>query len=160
MHGVSTKIASYFRSMQAGTYLRSTALLNGTFFENSIILLTEVNAEGAIGFVVNQPFPRRFNELTEYRHSPPVPLWTGGPVDREHLFMLHDRPELIPDSQAVKGNIYYGGDFATAVRLLNNGTLLEKNLRLMIGYCGWDAGELEDEITEGSWTIETEFTLF
>ncbi|MFT3823315.1 MAG: YqgE/AlgH family protein [Chitinophagaceae bacterium] len=146
--------------MQAGTFLKSTSFLEGDFFEDTIILITEYNEKGAIGFVVNKLFPRKFNELEEFRHCTPLALYDGGPVDREHLFFIHQRPELIHGGVRVTENIYFGGDFKEAVRLINNKTITEKDLRLFIGYCGWEQHDLEAEIEEGSWLIEEAGKLF
>ncbi|MGV3765002.1 MAG: YqgE/AlgH family protein [Chitinophagaceae bacterium] len=142
--------------MKAGTVLESTAQLHGDFFEGATILITEYNEQGAMGFVTNKIFPRKFNELEEFRNSPPFPLYDGGPVDREHLFFLHQRPDLIEGGSAVSENVYLGGDFKAAVQFINTGILGETEIRLFIGYCGWDAGELEAEIAEGSWKIVAE----
>ncbi|MBO9634477.1 MAG: YqgE/AlgH family protein [Chitinophagaceae bacterium] len=146
--------------MHAGIFLHSTSLLDDTFFEKAQIFITEHNEKGAMGFVVNHPFPRRFNELEEFRHSMAFPMYEGGPVDREHLFFIHQRPDLIDGGTLVAGNIYVGGNFNTAVRLINNKTLTEKDIKLFIGYCGWDDKELEAEIEEGSWEPMEEGDLF
>jgi putative transcriptional regulator len=137
--------------MKPGTFIKSTPLLDDSFFEDSIILITESNENGAIGFVVNKPFARTLNELEEFRYSPAFPLYDGGPVDREHLFIIHRRPDLISGGDAVADNLYVGGNINDAVKYINNKTLTEKDIRLFIGYCGWDAAELEAEIAEGSW---------
>lgn len=146
--------------MDAGIFITSTSLLDGTFFESVILFITEYNEKGAMGFVVNKEFPRRFNELEEFKHSPPFPLYDGGPVDREHLYFVHRRPDLIEGGIPVADNIYMGGDFKAAVMHMNDGAISEKDIRLFIGYCGWDTHELEDEIAEGSWEIEKEGGLF
>ncbi|SEW40046.1 YqgE/AlgH family protein [Chitinophaga arvensicola] len=146
--------------MKAGIYIRSTALLDDTYFEKTILFITEYNEKGAMAFVVNKPFPRRFNELAEFSDSPPFPLSEGGPVDLEHLYFIHRRPELIAGGVPVKEPVYFGGDFQTAVELMNNKGITEKDIRLFIGYCGWDANELEEEIAEGSWEILEEVELF
>lgn len=109
-----------------------------------------------MGFVINKIFPRKFNELEEFRNCAPFPLYDGGPVDREHLFFLHQRPDLIEGGTAVSENVYLGGDFKAAVQFINTGILAETEIRLFIGYCGWDTGELEAEIREGSWKIVAE----
>ena len=146
--------------MKAGTFLHSTALLNDTFFENAIVFLTEHNEKGAMGFVVNKRFPRSFNELEEFKQSIPFPLYEGGPVDQEHLFFLHCRPDLIRDSVQVTDNIFLGGDFQEAVRLINNNTLTQQDIKLLIGYCGWDFQEMEAEIAEGSWETGQQASVF
>lgn len=146
--------------MSPGTILHSTGLLDGSVFEKTVIYIAEHNEKGAMGFVVNQPFPRRLNELEEFRHGKAFPLHLGGPVDREHLYFLHRRADLIPDGVEAGGGNFLGGDFKTTIRLINNGTLTEQDLKIFIGYCGWDSGELEAEIAEGSWQILEAATLF
>lgn len=140
-------------NLQAGSIIISTDLLSGTEFEKVAIVITEHNEKGTIGYVFNQLFPRNFNELEEFKHSIPVPLYAGGPVQTDMLYFMHCRPDLIPDGEQVANNVYMGGDFKKAVQLLNNGQLPFADVRFYIGYCGWDANELEAEIKEGSWQL-------
>lgn len=146
--------------MYAGIFLNSTELLDETFFEKTQVFIAEHNEKGATGFVVNMPFPQRFNELEEFKHSMPFPLYDGGPVDQEHLYFMHQRPDLIKGGTPVAGNICFGGDFKEAVRLINNKTINENDIKLFIGYCGWNEQELEEEIEEGSWLPSKEGRLF
>ncbi len=139
--------------VKAGSILISTALLSDTLFEHAAVIITEYNEQGAIGYIFNQLFPRRFNELVEFKDAVPVPLYKGGPVQTDKLYFMHCRPDLIQDAELIAGNVFMNGDFKKAVQLLNNGTLSTDEVRLFIGYCGWDAGELEAEIEEGSWQV-------
>jgi putative transcriptional regulator len=139
--------------MRAGIFIRSTSLLDDSFFEQSVLFIAEYNDKGAMGFVINKAFPRTFNELEEFKHSIPFPLYEGGPVDQEHLYFMHQRPDLIEGGVLVDNGIYLGGDFKAAVTHLNNRTITATDIRLFIGYCGWDSGELEAEIAEGSWNV-------
>jgi len=82
-----------------------------------------------------------------------MPLYEGGPVDTEHLFFIHCRPDIIQGGTLVNNKIYVGGDFEQAVKQLNNKQLTLKDIKLFIGYCGWDVNELEAEIAEGSWKV-------
>ena len=113
-----------------------------------------------MGFVINKAFPRKFNELEEFKHSIPFRLYEGGPVDQEHLYFVHRRPELITGGVLVADNIYLGGDFKAAVMHLNSHTISGADIRLFIGYCGWDNNELEAEIAEGSWEVVANGVLF
>ncbi len=146
--------------MNAGIFLQSNSLLDNTYFEHTLIFIAEKNEKGALGFVINKVFPRAINELEEFKSSIPFPLYEGGPVDQEHLYFIHQRPHLIPGGAPVSGNICFGGDFPTAMKGINNHTLTANDIRIFIGYCGWDAGELEAEIREGSWQVIEEAALF
>jgi len=139
--------------LQAGLFLKSTDALNDTVFFEATILITESNANGALGFVLNKPFGRSLNELEEFKKSFDVPLYEGGPVDQEHLFFIHQRPDLIEEGARVGNGIYYGGNFQQAVDGINDKSLTKDDIKIFVGYCGWDAGELEAEIEEGSWVI-------
>lgn len=140
-------------TLSRGTFLKSTEALNEDYFAGATIYLVEYNQNGATGFVVNKPFGRSFNELEEFKQSINFPLYEGGPVDKEHLFVLHQRPDIIEGSSPVCNRTYFGGNFKHAVTAINNKTLSEKDIKLFVGYCGWDKGELENEIAEGYWLI-------
>ena len=79
--------------------IKSTAALNGSFFEHTTILIVEHDEAGTIGFVSNKPFGKSLHKLIEFNHSKPFPLMDGGPVDRDRLFVLHKRPDLIDGGQ-------------------------------------------------------------
>jgi putative transcriptional regulator len=142
------------KEIKAGLLLSATALLDDTVFEKAHILITEFNTNGALGFVVNKPFGRSLTELAEFKNGRPFPLYEGGPVDQQHLFFIHQRPDLIEDGTAVGNGIYYSGNFKQAVEAVNSTALTSAQLKIFVGYCGWDAGELEAEIAEGSWEPE------
>ena len=146
--------------MNAGIFIKSTPLLEGTIFENTLLFITELNANGAMGFVINKKFPRELTALEEFKHGKPFPLYEGGPVDQEHLFFIHQRPDLISEGILIDSGVYLGGDFQAAVRQINNGTLTGKDIKIFIGYCGWDFQELEAEIKEGSWQVIPPVPLF
>jgi len=122
-------------------------------FIKAVLLITEYNEKGAMGFVLNNPFPRTLNELVEFRDAAPFKLFEGGPVDQQHLFFIHCRPDLIEAGVPVAASVYSGGNFKQAVAHINGDTSADRDLKLFIGYCGWDTGELETELEEGFWRI-------
>lgn len=146
--------------MKPGIFIKSTSLLDDTVFENSVILITEYNEKGAMGFIINQKFSRTLNELEEFKHIRPFPIHLGGPVDQEHLYFVHQRPDLIEDGERVTDNVFLGGDFKAVVKHIDSNTLTEKDVIIFIGYCGWDYRELDEEIAEGSWEVVEEQILF
>ncbi len=140
-------------NLQAGITLKSTAALKDTIFADAVIFLTEYNEGGAVGFIINRPFNRSLNELQEFKWSPAFPLFEGGPVDHEHVFFLHRRPDIIQDGTPVGDGVFWSGNFRQAVNGINNKMLSSTDIKIFVGYCGWDTGELEAEIVEGSWIV-------
>lgn len=139
--------------LPVGTLLLATPLLNNTYFEKSIILIIENNKNGAIGFVINKQHKQYLNNLVEFNYSKPLALYNGGPVETEKLFFIHNQPALIENSTMLSSEIYFGGNFKQAVQLYNNLIITSSNIQIFIGYCGWDALELEAEVAEGSWLV-------
>jgi putative transcriptional regulator len=139
--------------LKAGLFIKSNADLNGSFFEHTTILIVEHDEAGSVGFVTNKPFGKSLHELIEFNHSKPFPLMDGGPVDRDHLFVLHKRPDLIDGGEQIPNGLYLGGNMEQVIQAINTGNANPQEIQLFIGYCGWDEGELEAELEEGSWTV-------
>lgn len=137
-----------------GKILSSTSSMDDPNFDSSVVFIAEHNEQGALGFVINKVFKRTLNELVEFSSSPSFPLYEGGPVDQEHLYFVHRRNELIPGGTNIIDDIYLGGDFQKTIEQINYKTLNPKDIKIFIGYCGWDKDELEAEIAEGSWEVK------
>jgi putative transcriptional regulator len=116
-----------------GTILNSTAALNDSNFEHATIFIAEHNEKGAMGFIINKKITRALNELEEFKQSIAFPLYDGGPMDKEHLFFVHKRPDLIEGGTLISGSIYLGGNFKQAVAQLNNKTITQNDIKIFIG---------------------------
>jgi putative transcriptional regulator len=141
-------------NLKAGLIIKSRDALIGSIFEETTILIVKHDKEGTTGFVTNKPLHKSLHELIEFNHSKPYPLMDGGPVDKDHLFVLHKRPDLITGGEKMLSGFYLGGNMKDVVEAINANGVNEQEIQLFIGYCGWDDGELETEIEEGSWVIE------
>lgn len=134
-----------------GKILASSKLIDDPIFHRTVVFVAQHDADGTTGFIINKVHPRKLNDLIEFHYCKAWPLHFGGPVENEKLFFIHRRPDLIEDGILLKDDIYLGGDFKQAINYINDNTLRENEIRLFVGYCGWDNGELEAEIKEGSW---------
>ncbi len=141
-------------NLKAGLIIKSTDALIGSILEETTILIVKHDNEGTTGFVTNKPLHKSLHELIEFNHSNPYPLMDGGPVDKDHLFVMHKRPDLITGGEKIQSGFYLGGNIEDVIDAINANGVNEQEIQLFIGYCGWDEGELEAEIKEGSWVIE------
>ena len=128
------------------------SILNDKSFNRSVILLSEHNDEGSVGFIINKPSSYVLSDLIPEIDSDLV-IYNGGPVSKENLYFIHRVPELIPDSLEIANGIYWGGDFNTVQELLQDNTLTKDEIRFFLGYSGWSKDQLIDELKTTSWIV-------
>lgn len=137
--------------MRSGDIIVAMEGLDGTYFEGAEILLLEVNQQGVIGVMLNRPFHKNLNDLVEFSEQPSFPIWEGGPVDQEHLFLVHRKGDELAGALSIAEGWYWGGSLKKFLGFTPN----PFSFRIFLGYCGWDSGELEEEIAEGCWTLHS-----
>jgi putative transcriptional regulator len=133
-------------------------------FARSVIYLCAHSEEGAMGIIVNQPsrvknFPDLLVQLQviapQERISLPrgaeeIQVLSGGPVQTDRGFVLHT-PDFFLDNSTLP--IDDGVSLTATVDILRAIAAGEGPDRalLALGYAGWDAGQLEDEIQRNGW---------
>jgi len=125
-------------------------------FSTTVTLICEHNSDGALGIVINRPLDLNlgslFEQLDVESPSPDAsqdPIVLGGPVAPESGFVLHSSIETFENSLAVSDDIQLtlSRDVLDAMAA-GNGP--DKTL-VALGYAGWGAGQLEDEMLANSW---------
>lgn len=139
--------------LDIGKILISDPFLKDENFSRTVVLLTEYNKDGAVGFVLNKLFSRTLNELVEFQHLPALPLYYGGPCQTDTLHFIHQRPDLIDEGKPIANNMFWGGNFEQATIHIANKTINTNDIKIFIGYSGWDTGQLEFELDEKSWIV-------
>jgi putative transcriptional regulator len=84
------------------------------------------------------------NDLPEINAS--FKIYNGGPVEQDNSLFYPQYPELIPNSIEISNGIYWGGDFESTKKLINNGKINKKQYPFLLGYTGWEENQLEMEI--------------
>lgn len=124
-------------------------------FSRGVILITDHSkAEGSVGFVLNKPVSVQINDLVEDFPEIESPVFYGGPVGRETLHYIHDAGPILDGSIEVVNGVYWSGDYEKLKFLIKTKLILRHNIRFFIGYTGWSAGQLEDELEYGSWVVD------
>lgn len=127
-------------------------------FAGSVIYLFEHTDRGAMGLVVNRPtevdLASLFEKIDLKLEIAPLanqPVYFGGPVQIERGFVLH---EPNADSHYRSSLIVPGGLTMTTskdvLEAVATGTGPRKFL-MTLGYAGWSAGQLEEEISLNGW---------
>jgi putative transcriptional regulator len=83
--------------------------------------------------------------------APKVPVMCGGPVEAMRGFILHSSEFSQPDTIRIDARHSVTGTLE-ALREVAHGNGPEQAL-FILGYAGWDAGQLEQEIQENAWLV-------
>ncbi len=126
-------------------------------FARSLIFLCAHTAEGAMGLIINQragtmKFQDVFSQLDV--EAAAADLGTarvnfGGPVEPRRGFVLHSTDRLEESSLAVSEDVALTSTI-DILRAIAQGTGPRRAL-LALGYAGWSAGQLDQEIQNNAW---------
>jgi len=125
-------------------------------FARSLAFVCDHNERGAMGIIVNRPLGMTLTTLFEQidveLHRPDVAelqVCFGGPVQTDRGFVLHqplgDWQSTLPVSDDM--GLTTSKDILLAV---GEGTGPEQ-IFVTLGYAGWEAGQLENEIAQNAW---------
>jgi putative transcriptional regulator len=141
--------------VRAGMLLVATPALLDPNFADTVVLLLDVDDQGALGVVLNRPSGVRVAEVLEGWGdvvADPDVLFQGGPVSTQGALAvatLRAEDDVPVGFRAVEGRLGLV-DLDTPIELLE-GSL--DGLRIFAGYAGWGADQLAGEIEEGSWYV-------
>ena len=136
-----------------GHLLIATPDLLDPNFKQTVVLIVQSNNDGAFGVTLNRVSDKRVGDLWESvfpgetLENPTAWIHLGGPVFGP-LMMLHTRKELSDQE------IFQGLYFTTKKEYVEE--IVTQDIRpykLFLGHSGWGPGQLQREITEGSWFL-------
>ncbi|HET7624053.1 MAG TPA: YqgE/AlgH family protein [Verrucomicrobiae bacterium] len=150
-----------------GQLLLDSGQLGGSFFQRTVVLICEHNADGAFGLVLNRAMGSKVGEMLvadlpdSLKESP---LYLGGPVQPTTLSFLHS-DAFIPDGNTLSDFSPEGNSSGSIIPNLVLGHSLEelvdigesfsttRKLKMFAGYSGWSPGQLEDELKREAWLV-------
>ena len=138
-------------------------------FAGTVVYLCEHNEQGALGLVINKPIDIKLRNLFEkvelklgQEALADQPVYFGGPVQTERGFVLHEK---LGD-----GDSHYNSTLSVpgGLAMTTSKDVLEamadgagpRRVLITLGYSGWQAGQLEDEIGRNGWlTVDADPTV-
>ena len=132
-------------------------------FAGTVIYMCEHTDEGALGLVINKPIDIKLKNLFEKvelsldrEDLADVPVYFGGPVQTDRGFVLHER---LGGSEGEGGHYNSSLQIPGGLEMTTSRDVLEalssgagpKKILVTLGYSGWGAGQLEDEMSRNGW---------
>jgi putative transcriptional regulator len=127
-------------------------------FAGTVVYVCEHNPQGAMGLVVNRPTNLELKDLfdrielkLEIAPLEKQPVYLGGPVQTERGFVLHPQADDIRYSSSL--TVPGGLAMTTSKDVLEAVSTGQgpQQFLMTLGYAGWSAGQLEDEISKNGW---------
>jgi putative transcriptional regulator len=139
-----------------GIFLIASPNLMDPNFRHTVILVCEHNQEqGPLGLIVNRP-----TEVLLSEALPQIPVlkatsyqvFWGGPVQQHSILMLFRLTKPPDEPKEVMSGVYLGAGPDTLSQVITKPDPTE-TFRAFAGYAGWAPGQLEFEMSSGSWAI-------
>ncbi|MET0335985.1 MAG: YqgE/AlgH family protein [Rhizobacter sp.] len=131
-------------------------------FAGAVVYMCEHTQKGALGLVINKPIDIKLRNLFEKveltldrADLADAPVYFGGPVQTERGFVLHERLSTDDAGGHYNSSLQIPGglEMTTSkdvLEALSSGAGPKKIL-VTLGYSGWSAGQLEEEIGRNGW---------
>ena len=149
--------------IETPTLLVATPQVKDPFFDHSVVLLLHHDEEGSFGFNLNRPTDLPIEEILEgleipWKGDPKSHAYFGGPVQPQLGSVLFgsSEDEAVPSPRMVTtaAEVFPGIRMTQHVDDL---ALLASEpplgFRLYLGYAGWGAGQLVEEILRNDWIV-------
>jgi putative transcriptional regulator len=137
-------------------FLIAMPTMGDPYFAHSLVYICEHNEQGALGIVVNKPLDMTLAELFEKVDIPlqtaaysKLPVYFGGPVQTDRGFVLHRPVGQWQSSLPVNEAVALTSSRDILVAMGQHG--YPEDVLMTLGYAGWGAGQLEDELAQNGW---------
>lgn len=148
--------ANTFQGSLENHFLIAMPQLQDSYFANTVIYLWRHSEEGALGLVVNLPLQMQLGEVFDQlgmAASVDEPttrtVLSGGPVETEKGFVLHDAAPRWPSSLAITDNLTLTTCRDILADIARGAG--PDNYLVALGCAGWSPGQLEKELQQNSW---------
>ena len=129
------------------------------YFERAVVLMIEhQHDEGSLGLVINHAAPLSVTEVLEQMEiqvlggsaiTNDLPLLHGGPVEPDRGWVLHTPDWRCEETRDIAEGMAVTA--STEVLVAIAGGRGPERYRFLLGYAGWQAAQLVDEIKSGAW---------
>ena len=138
-----------------GSFLVASPHLRDPNFCQTVVLMCEHGSGGSLGLVVNRRTEHHIMDVlpeTSGLHERAGLVYSGGPVQKDNLLILHRVSQAVPESQPIFDGVYLGGDLTALEEVSSEGEQTDL-VRVYMGYAGWAPGQLQFELSGGSWIV-------
>jgi putative transcriptional regulator len=153
--------AKKFPKPKAGALLVSEPFNPEPKFKRTVVLISQHDQRGSIGFILNKPTDLNVNQVLDDFPEFDARVYWGGSTRLDSVYYIHTIPQLKGALPIVNG-IYWGGDYEQLKVMVESKAVTPQQIKFIAGYAAWEGKLLEKEIKENNWWVteaDQQFTL-
>ncbi len=159
----------------AGSLLVARPTVGDPVFGRSVIVVVEHGEQGTMGLILNARTSLSLKDLLagDLTQEPSRDadeaiamsklldlcgghtFYFGGPVKTDEMLIVHDvPPDLLPGSEPIgSSGLYLGCDLGALTHLVDWNPDVHLHVRFLVGYSGWESGQLAGELARHDWAV-------
>jgi putative transcriptional regulator len=147
----------HIKNLVGKLLIATPSTIPGSYFDKSLIYIIKSDPSGTMGVMINSPLLKLNGNInvgttpinTKGMYIEELSTYSGGPMDIEKGFIL----ELQKQSKSHKEVISLSSNIESLKSISKK--IKPKYAMFLFGYCGWDAGQLENELKNDFWLISS-----
>lgn len=141
-----------YKRLTSGSVLLAREVLHDPNFEATVVLICVHSEKGSYGLVLNRlahmPLTELFDGFSGQNSAREVLI--GGPVQQEEMQVIQITATPAEGAFPLAPTVYLGGRWQGIDEMV---AADPTKTRLLLGYSGWDSGQLEMEVKIGAWDV-------
>jgi putative transcriptional regulator len=154
------RVSNKSNNLSGKFLIASPFVQSDEIFNKSLIYVTDHNADGAVGLIVNNNIyvNKKLNKTLSKLFfndaslaNAKLEIFLGGPLDTEKGFIIHSNDYSKDLLIKCNDEISISSSTTTLKNILKGAG--PKRSLLIMGYSGWKANQLEEEIEQNLWIV-------
>lgn len=141
---------------EVGRLLVAEPMMTDPNFSRAVIApITVDHTDGVMGIVLGNRSALTLSDILDTTGSAGnIPVYTGGPMGNDHLFVIHTLGQSFEAEARPLGNgLWLSSKPDHALLAAEAEIFPNESFRFFLGYAGWTPGQLEREINEDTWAV-------
>ena len=121
-------------------------------FKRAVILVSQHDQRGSIGFILNKPTPLFIHDVLDDFPEFKAPVHWGGSQRLDSVYYIHTLKDL-RGAKPIANGIYWGGDYEQLKLLVETKQISPDQIKFLAGYNAWNPRQLAKEIRDQNWWV-------
>ncbi|MEO0312672.1 MAG: hypothetical protein RIQ89_2329 [Bacteroidota bacterium] len=141
------------KTVSKGSLLIAEPFNPDPYLKRSVVLISQQDKNGSVGFVINKPTSLMIHEALEDFPKFEAMVYWGGNQNLETVYYIHTLGKKLEGSVEIGDGIWWGGKYGILKMIVEAGEVKPEEIRFFAGYFSWSPKKLASDIKNNSWWV-------